>query len=165
MSHSRKFFDAYLKGDQEAAQFLRRSLHDKATLAAGFELAIREPSPLPQQAQIAESVKKNGIDAAMRFVKEFGLDLTEEMSGDAAALGLYSEGKLLEGLALMRYRCELYPASWGAEASSRSTARRWRSPRSTRRISKSVIAGGANPRPSERSLKMLSNGIKKAEGR
>ncbi len=61
--------------------------------------------------QIAESVSRDGIAAAMRFVKGFGLDMTEEMIGDAV-LGLNSQGKLLEGLALMRYRCELYPSSW-----------------------------------------------------
>ncbi len=113
--HSRKFFDVYLKRDREAEQFLRRSLHDKATLAAGFELAIREPSPLPPSgAQVMDMVSRDGMDAAMRCVKGFGLEMTEEMIGDAA-LGLNSTGKRSEGLVFMQYRCELYSSSWVAQ--------------------------------------------------
>ena len=85
--HSRKFFDVYLKGDREAEKFLRRSRHDKATLAAGFELAIREPSRLPPSgAQVMDMVSRDGMDAAMRFVKGFGLDMTEEMIGDTRSV-------------------------------------------------------------------------------
>ena len=165
--HSRKFFDLYLKGDREAEQFLRRSIHDKGTLGAGFELAIREPSRLsPSGAQIMDMVSRDGMDAAMRFVKGFGLDMTEEMIGDAA-LGLNSAGKPSQGLAFMRYRCELYPFSWGAqklladrllEDGDRAGAL------AGYHKAQQLIAAGAKPTPSERSLKMIEYGIKKAEG-
>jgi hypothetical protein len=166
--HSRKFFDVYLKGDRQAEQFLQRSAHDKATLAAGFELAIRAPAPLPPTgAQVMDMVNRDGIDVAMRFVERFGLDMTEEMIGDAA-LGLNIAGKRAEGLVFMRYRCELYRSSWGAqklladqllEDGDRAGAV------AAYRKAQQLIAGGARPMPSERSLKMIVNGIKKAEGK
>ena len=166
--HSRKFFDAHLKGDPEAERFLRRSLYDQATLAAGFELAIREPSPLPPSgAQVMDMVSRDGMDAAMRCVKGFGLDMTEEMIGDAA-LGLNSTGKRSEGLVFMQYRCELYPSSWVAlklladrllEDGDRAGAL------AAYRKAQQLIVGGAKPAPSERALKMIASGIKKAEGK
>jgi hypothetical protein len=166
--HSRKFFDAHLKGDREAEQFLTRSAGDKAMIAAGFELAIRQPSPVPPTgAQVMDMVNRDGIDAAMRFVKGLGLEMTEEMIGDAA-LGLNSAGKRSEGLVLMRYRCELNPSSWVAhklladrllEDGDRAGAL------AGYHKAQQLIAGGAKPAPSEWLLKMIANGIKKAEGK
>jgi dienelactone hydrolase len=166
--NTRRFFDAYLKGDRDAELFLKQTAQDDRTQAAGWDVTIREPAPSPPTAgQLMDLVFRDGIDAAMRVARPFGRDLTEGSLADAGA-GLITAGKPAEGMALMRYCCELYPASWGAQL--RLANRLLEDGDRTGalagfRRAQEMIASGAKPPPSERSRKMIANGISKAEGK
>jgi hypothetical protein len=107
------------------------------------------------------------MDATMRFVKTFGADITEETLGDAA-LALNLAGKRSDGLVFMRYRCDLYPASWGArllladrllEDDDRTAAL------AAYRAAQDLITRGAPPAPSRWSRLRIAAGIKKAEAK
>jgi hypothetical protein len=166
--NTRKFFDAYLKGDREAALLLKRMIEDDKLAAAGFALTIREPLPLPPTGgQLMELALRDGFDAAMRVARRFGKELAEESLGDAG-YGLFLAGKRAEGIAFLRQRCEFFPTSWQAQSfladrllddGDRAAAL------TAYRKAQDLIASGAKPPASERVRKMIANGIKKAEGK
>jgi dienelactone hydrolase len=166
--HTRRFFDAHLKGDRGAAALLKSGARAGGREPVDFALTLREPAPLPPTAgQLSDLALRLGLDAAIRVARRFGPEVSEETLGDAA-FGLRVEGKPADSLAVMRYRCELYPSSWVAqklladrllEDGDRDGAL------AAYRKAQQLIASGAKPTPSERARKMMAEGLKKAEGR
>jgi dienelactone hydrolase len=166
---TRRFFDAYLKGDREAEVFLKQTAQgDRSVLSAGWDWTVRDAMPLPPTAgQLVDLVVRDGIDAAARLARRFGPDLTEEALGDAG-YGLSTVGKPAEGKALMKLRCEIYPSSWVAqkfladqllEDGNRAAAL------AGFRKAQALIAGGAKPPASERARKAIAKGLKEAEAK
>jgi dienelactone hydrolase len=166
---TRQFFDAYLKGDPNAAAFLkRRASDDHSKVGAEFGLTLREPAPVPPTAsQLCELFQQHGLDAVIQLVRRFGTEMPEETLGNTAfALG--QDGKSAEAVALNRLWCEVYPNSWNAQ---RALADRLlddgdRAGATTAyRKAQELIAAGAKPPASQRARKMIANGLKKAEGK
>lgn len=114
--YTRKFFDAYLKGDQDAEAFLKKAAGGTGGAAADFAVTVREPAPLPPTArQLCELAQKSGIDAAIQLARRLGPEISEELLGDAAFALTIGERKAADGLAFLRLRCELFPLSWDAQ--------------------------------------------------
>jgi len=164
----RTFFDAHLKCDHEAVAFLNEGARGKGIEPGRCALAVREAAPLPPSGgQLLDLVHRRGIDEATRVARRFGPEIPEESLGDAG-FGLTGEDKPAEALALMRLRCELHPSSWAAhklladrllEDGDRAGAL------AAYREAQRLIASGSKPAPSERTRKLIENGLKKAEGK
>jgi dienelactone hydrolase len=166
--YSREFFDAYLKCDQDAQSSLKQAAQRKEAKGAGFSLTIREPSPRPPTAgQLVELAIREGVDATIKLAKRFGTDISEDTLGDAGD-GMRTEGMPAGQKALALLRCELYPSSWVAQKlladllldeGDRTGAI------AAYRKAEKLISAGVKPPASKRARKMITDGLKKAEGK
>jgi cyanophycinase len=164
---TREFFDAYLKGDEQAELSLKRAAHAK-TESANVALAIHEPLPLPPTAgQLLDLAHRQGFDAAIQLVKRFGTEMAEETLQDTSS-ELWTEGKRDQARAFSLLHCQLFPSSWVAqkvladlllEEADRAGAL------AGYRRAQDLIAAGGKPTPSKRARKAIADGVKKAEGK